>query len=154
MKRLILLPLVSLALLTSCTSNVKLSLGNYYLVQYSDSGDKNTITILKEKTEYNVDDLKSQGIYTYAFCSIDKDTLKIVSSDIYNWKTKTYQTPYASYMVNYETISDNIISIGNKNVIGQFKEGLIYFDSNAVNYGGVYVTEADAKSHNYDIVKL
>ena len=151
MKRIILLPLISLALLTSCTSNAKLSLGKYYLVQTSFYSEK-TIAVLKENTVYKAEDLRSNGIHSFALCSIDKNAISISGLDTIDSDTRQISSP--SYIITYETVSDNIISIGNKNVIGQFKEGLIYFDSNAVSCGGVYVTEAYAKSHNYNIVKL
>lgn len=152
MKRLFLLPLISLALLTSCTSNEpKLSLGKYYLVQTSFYSEK-TIAVLKENTVYKAEDLRSNGIHSFALCSIDKNAISISGLDAIDSDTRQISSP--SYIITYETVSDNIISIGNKNVIGQFKEGLIYFDSNAVNYGGVYVTEVYAKNHDYKIIKL
>lgn len=148
MKRLVLLPLLSLALLASCSSSEqKLATGKYYHV--IDELGETSIVVLDESKSFSTNEIRSYVGYRYrdvGVTIIDKRTIKQylfedLGSDTFHFSL--------TYEYNYECISNEIYSIESGNLTGRFKDGLIRFESR-----GLYVTEAYAKKNNYKIIKL
>ena len=177
--KLFILPLLSLACLTACSSNQQPTEGNYYFVtgRYSaDSGaivvtgdgdysiygenkdDNGTIYVLDINKSYEYEKLKEYDIDGYyeatTITVVKKNIISLYYLDNAENSSSSYVFKKSSYEFEFETFGNNIVVDDSHYSPTEtyFKDGELCMKQ---SYGYQYfVTEKYAKNNNIKIVKL